>query len=334
MTALPRGELVHLRHPRSADRDAFIDAVRRSRRLHRPWVHPSESPEAFATYLRRVRDPRHAGFLVVRNEDEALAGVINLSDIIDGVFRSAFMGYFAFTPFARRGYMREGIELVAEHAFGPMGLHRINANVQPENAASAALLRACGFRLEGSSPRYLHLDGDWRDHRSWTLLADGAPEDEALARSGEVTLHRITSANFRDTVAVRARRDQSRWVGPVERYLTLCTYGGVWSPLAIVAGGEVVGFAMWARDPADGSYWIGGFQIDRRRQGQGLGRPALDAIIALLRTKPGCRQIALGFDPDNSVARRLYARAGFVETGEIDDGEYIARLDVTPRRRT
>jgi diamine N-acetyltransferase len=196
------------------------------------------------------------------------------------------------------------------------------------------LLRACGFRLEGDAPSYLHIDGAWRDHRPWVLLADGAPEDEVLAASGPVTLHRVTSGNWRDVAAVRARRDQARWVGDVTRYLTLCRYGGAWSPLAIRAGDATVGSAMWGRDPDDGSYWIGGFIIDRRQQRKGYGRAALDALVAFLGAMPGCRQIALTYRPDNGVAARLYAAAGFVATGEMEGEEAVARLEVRRRRRS
>jgi ribosomal-protein-alanine N-acetyltransferase len=332
--AIATGARVALHRPTARDADDLIAAARRSRRLHGPWVQAPDTPEAVAAYLRRIRPATHEGFLVRRTSDDALVGVINLSEIVRGAFSSAYLGYHAFTPHARRGYLREGVGLVTVHAFGTMGLHRLNANVRPENVASVALLRNAGFRVEGSAPRYLHLDGAWRDHRPWVLLADGQPEDEVLARAGTVTLHRVTSANWREVAAVRARRDQGRWIGPVERYLVRCAYGGDWSPLAIRAGGTVVGFAMWGRDPEDGSYWIGGFQVDKKQQRRGYGRDALAALIAYLRSMPGCRQVALTFEPDNAVARALYLRAGFVETGEIEDDEVVARLDVRPRRRT
>jgi ribosomal-protein-alanine N-acetyltransferase len=68
--------------------------------------------------------------------------------------------------------MSEGIELVLEHAFGSMGLHRLEANIQPSNAASIALAKRAGFRLEGFSPRYLKIDGHWRDHERWAIVAE------------------------------------------------------------------------------------------------------------------------------------------------------------------
>ena len=68
--------------------------------------------------------------------------------------------------------MREGIRLMLRHAFGPLGLHRLEANIQPENAPSLALVAGAGFRLEGLSPRYLKIAGRWRDHERWAILAE------------------------------------------------------------------------------------------------------------------------------------------------------------------
>ncbi len=107
-----------------------------------------------------------------RNEDAAIAGVFNLSQIVYGSFRNAYLGYYAFVPFAGNGCMREGMRLVMRHAFGSLGLHRLQANIQPGNAASIALVRGAGFRKEGFSPRYLKIAGRWRDHESWAALAE------------------------------------------------------------------------------------------------------------------------------------------------------------------
>ena len=332
--ALPRGDRIHIRHPMPEDRDAFVAAARRSRRLHGPWVSAPDTPDAFDAYVRRARRVNQACFLLRRNDDDAIVGVANLSEIVPGGFRSAFLGYYAFTPHARKGYLREGLDLVVEHGFRALGLHRVQASVRPENPASTELLRACGFRLEGAAPRYLHLDGDWRDHQVWVRLADGDPETEIVAAAPPVTLHRVTSANWRDVADVRARRDQGRFVADVTRYLALCRYGGVWSPLEIRAHGRTVGFVMWGRDPADGSYWIGGFVIDRRQQRKGYGRAAIGALITFLAAKPGARQIALSYEPENGVAAALYASTGFVHDGEMEGEEAVARLDLRGRRRT
>src|SRR5207247_4564104 len=145
-TVLRRGERVHIRHPRPGDRDDFVEAVVRSRRLHHPWVAPPNTSAAFDDYVRRSRRPSRAAFLICRNEAEAITGVANLGEIIHGPFQSAFLGYYAFTPYARKGYLREGLALVVSYAFEELELHRLQANVRPENVASTELLRGLGFR--------------------------------------------------------------------------------------------------------------------------------------------------------------------------------------------
>ena len=107
-----------------------------------------------------------------REEDGAIAGVYNVGQIFYGPFRSAYLGYYGFAPFAGHGYMHEGLRLVLRHAFGPLGLHRLEANIQPENGSSIALVSGAGFRLEGLSPRYLKIAGRWRDHERWAILAE------------------------------------------------------------------------------------------------------------------------------------------------------------------
>ena len=75
-------------------------------------------------------------------------------------------------PYARRGYATEALELVVRFAFGKLKLHRIEANIQPDNVASLALARRAGFQREGYSPRYLKIGGRWRDHERWAILAE------------------------------------------------------------------------------------------------------------------------------------------------------------------
>ena len=117
----------------------------------------------------------------------AIAGVININSIVRGCFHSGYLGYYAGAPFARRGYMTEGLRLVTRFAFAELKLHRVEANIQPGNVASIALARRCGFRLEGYSPRYLHIRGAWRDHERWALLADDPPHLPPCHLSSAVT---------------------------------------------------------------------------------------------------------------------------------------------------
>ena len=170
--ALVRGERVSLRHLTARDREEFLERVHASRKLHGRWVSAPADAEAFAAYLRRTKGPDLESLLVCRQEDGAIAGVYNIGQIFYGPFCSAYLGYYGFAPFAGQGYMHEGLRLVLRYAFGPLGLHRLEANIQPENGRSVALVSGAGFRLEGLSPRYLKIAGRWRDHERWAILAE------------------------------------------------------------------------------------------------------------------------------------------------------------------
>jgi ribosomal-protein-alanine N-acetyltransferase len=135
-------------------------------------VAPPADDESYAAYLRRLRRRDAHGLLVRRNEDGALAGAITISRIVPEPFRSGYLGYYAFEPHAGRGLMREALDLTVDLAFGALGLHRLEANVQPGNARSIELVRRCGFRLEGYSPNYLRVAGRWRDHERWAITAE------------------------------------------------------------------------------------------------------------------------------------------------------------------
>ncbi|HUI27087.1 MAG TPA: GNAT family protein [Candidatus Kryptonia bacterium] len=166
------GPRAFLRPPRARDRDEFLAAARASRRLHRARATPPATASQFAAYLRRIRGERSIGWLICRATDGRIAGVINLNEIVRGSFHSAYLGYYAFAESAGQGYMREGLRLVLRHAFATLRLHRLEANIQPDNAASIALVRRCGFRREGFSPRYLKIAGRWRDHERWAITKE------------------------------------------------------------------------------------------------------------------------------------------------------------------
>ena len=175
-----RGFSVYLRPPRSADTRAFLAAVQASRKLHGAWVQPPATKAGFAQFVRRFgafssRDPltaTHVGFLVCRCDDDALVGVFNLSEIVHGVFQSAYLGYYAFSPHAGAGYMAEGLELTLDFAFRALKLHRVEANIQPANQRSLALARDAGFVREGFSRRYVRIAGRWRDHVRMAILVE------------------------------------------------------------------------------------------------------------------------------------------------------------------
>jgi ribosomal-protein-alanine N-acetyltransferase len=122
--------------------------------------------------MRRLGKPSHEGRFVVLRESGDLVGVINVSEIVRGPFRSAYLGYYAFAPHAGHRYMTEALTLALSWAFRGLRLHRVEANIQPGNQASRALVRGLGFRREGFSRRYLKVAGRWRDHERWALVAE------------------------------------------------------------------------------------------------------------------------------------------------------------------
>lgn len=160
-----------LRPPAAADQIEFLVRARASRALHGAWVKAPITPGHYATYLERMAQPGNAGFLVCARATQQIIGVVNLTNIVMGVFRSGYLGYYAFAGFEQQGLMRAGLAAVVRHAFTARKLHRLEANIQPGNVASIALVRSCGFQREGYSPRYLKIGGRWRDHERWALLA-------------------------------------------------------------------------------------------------------------------------------------------------------------------
>ncbi|MHB1525723.1 MAG: GNAT family N-acetyltransferase [Candidatus Dormibacteria bacterium] len=157
-----------------ADADAgdFIAAVRASRSLHHPWIDLPDTAERFASYLNHVARDDQAAYLVRHSLCRGLVGYVSVGNIVRGAFQSAYLGYAAFAGHSGRGLMTAGLRSVLGVAFGELGLHRIEANIQPANVPSIALVRRLGFEREGYSPRYLMVDGDWRDHERWALRAE------------------------------------------------------------------------------------------------------------------------------------------------------------------
>jgi diamine N-acetyltransferase len=140
----------------------------------------------------------------------------------------------------------------------------------------------------------------------------------------QIDLEPVTAANWRSCAALTVQPDQRRFVNDVTYYLCLCAYGEVWHPLAVVRDGETVGFVMWGADD-DGSRWIGGLVVDAAHQRAGVGRAVVRALMDRFAAEPECPNVALSYEPDNVVARELYRKLGFRETGETEDTELVAR---------
>ena len=167
---ISKGQSVYLVAPCRDAADDFLAMTTGSQKFHEPWVFPPTDLRRYKAYLERLDKGNAHGFLVARLEDDSLAGVININDIVLGGFLSGSLGYYAAAPYSGRGYMSEGLALVLDQAFTALDLHRIEANIQPSNAASLSLVKRLGFRKEGFSPAFLRIDGEWRDHERWAIL--------------------------------------------------------------------------------------------------------------------------------------------------------------------
>jgi ribosomal-protein-alanine N-acetyltransferase len=163
---------VFLERPTLRREQDYLKAVRRSRLLHRGFVSTASTSDEYRDYLRRSRRNNQRSFFVGLIDSGKLAGVVNVNEIVRYSFRSAYLGYYAFTPHAGSGLMREGLRLVINHCFRELKLHRLEANIQPSNKRSLALVRSLGFRREGLSRRYLKICGRWQDHERWAILAE------------------------------------------------------------------------------------------------------------------------------------------------------------------
>ena len=161
---------IYLRRVTHNDEAEFVGLMRASEELHQPWIQAPTTPALFKYYLQRIRRNDHEGFAICRGTDEVIVGVININNIVRGSFLSASLGYYVGATFQGQGYMQAGLTRLIDYAFSTMGLHRLEANIQPDNLRSQELVRRCGFEYEGLSKNFLFLDGAWRDHQRWCVI--------------------------------------------------------------------------------------------------------------------------------------------------------------------
>jgi [ribosomal protein S5]-alanine N-acetyltransferase len=170
--ARPAEARVYLEAPLPRHGREFVAAARRSKKLHAAWVSAPSTLASFARFVERAKIPTRRVFLVRLKGTHELAGVVSLGDIVLGFLRGAYVGYYALEPHARKGYMTEGVALALDFAFEKLGLNRVEINVQPRNTRSLRLALSLGFRREGFSPKYVMINGRFRDHVRTAMLAE------------------------------------------------------------------------------------------------------------------------------------------------------------------
>ena len=167
-----RGTKLYLRYPKSEDFAELTALYKSSRNHFRGLVQPITKRETYDKLVEKANQEEMEFFFICRNEDDAIVGVINLSQIFRLRFQNAYLGYFLGEKFTGKGYMTEAVAVILSYAFKDLKLHRFEANVQPNNTPSINILKRAGFTKEGFSRKYLKIGGRWRDHERWAIIAE------------------------------------------------------------------------------------------------------------------------------------------------------------------
>jgi [ribosomal protein S5]-alanine N-acetyltransferase len=170
--ALYETERIVIRRLALSDRRNFINLVRLSEDFLRPWVDLPSTPAKFDIYIKRFDGKTAEAMLICTREYGEIVGAVSINDIVRGPYQRGILGYNAFSSSAGQGYVREGLRLIFRYAFMDLGLHRLEADIQPGNDRSLRLARKLGLRREGYSPDFINIQGAWKDHERWAITSD------------------------------------------------------------------------------------------------------------------------------------------------------------------
>lgn len=143
-----------------------------SRDHHHPWMRNFTDQVGFEEWFCNLQSSASLALIAREPESSSIIGVFTFSQIFMKAFRSAYLGYYSMVELAGRGLMTEALKQTVAYGFEEIGLHRIEANIQLDNQRSIALVQRAGFHKEGFSPRYLFINGDWRDHERWAIISN------------------------------------------------------------------------------------------------------------------------------------------------------------------
>jgi [ribosomal protein S5]-alanine N-acetyltransferase len=167
-----KGKKVFLRYVTVGDFEEMQTLFRESRKFYKGLIDTPETLEKFAAYVARNESETNECFVICRASDDKIVGAINLSQIFRRGFQNAYLGYSLGVKYTGQGFMTEAVALILRFAFKDLKLHRVEANVQPENLPSIAVLKRCGFTREGFSRKYLKIGGRWRDHERFAIIKE------------------------------------------------------------------------------------------------------------------------------------------------------------------
>jgi RimJ/RimL family protein N-acetyltransferase len=249
--------------------------------------------------------------------------------------RTAEIGYTLARSAWGHGYAVEATEELVRYLFDDAGVTRIEAMLHPDNAASAMVLERIGMRFEGHTRSSFWLGDDNSD--DWIYAMTRADRDAWRSRSRRrprtVELVEVTPTNLTAVLALSTHRSQERFVAPVSQSLAEALVPPIEDGSAVLpwyravsADGELAGFVMLARSrPGANESWLWRLLVDRRHQRRGIGSRVLELVAEQCR-EWGDSALLTSWVPGKGSPEPLYLAHGFVPTGEIDDGEIVARL--------
>ena len=161
---------IYLVKLKSVHEKEYLKAVQSSLKAIEPWIEIPKTRKTFVKFIKEVSTSSDKAYLVRRLSDDALIGVVEIRDIFMGIFKCGYLIYYAFDGYIGQGYMKEAIQLTITKAFQKIKLHRLEANIQPNNMSSKGLAKSVGLLYEGYSPKFLKINGEWRDHERWAII--------------------------------------------------------------------------------------------------------------------------------------------------------------------
>ena len=247
------------------------------------------------------------------------------------------LGYTLAPEHQGRGHASEAAAALVDALFEQTTVHRVMATIDPENHASMRLLEQLGFQFEGVLRRGALVRGEWLDDAVFGLLRDDrlAWRTRERSRPGNIELVELNAANDLAYRRLRTHHFQERFVAPVIRSLADAMLPDVvdGAPLTpwfrgVNADGIPAAFVMITQASAHHPHpYLWRLLVDRRQQRRGIGTMVLSSLIAQLRDEGHARLLVSYVDAPGGP-KPLYERFGFVPTGEIDDGEVVAALQL------
>ncbi|MBN2504961.1 MAG: N-acetyltransferase [Bacilli bacterium] len=266
---------------------------------------------AIKDWYSRLSENKTAKHYIMRDYSDNFVGELFYAS--KGIDQPAIIDVKIEPKFWDKHLGRKGLSFCLDQLFRDTEASRVMVDPNAENLRAIKLYENLGFRktktvnYAGNTHLEMELEGkNWKTKR----LTD-------------IALKEVTSSNFREVCFLSVRDDQKGFIATNSYSLAQAAYEKECKPLAVYCGDNVVGFVMYAFDTDEATYWIYRLMIGKDYQGLGYGKKAMELALEILMPLADNRLIRISFEPQNSVAQKLYESLGFVTTGRIEGGEVI-----------